>query len=522
MIVSVPVKLDDGRRTVFPGYRVQHSSVLGPTKGGIRYDQHVSLGECAALSMWMTWKCALLRLPYGGAKGGIRCDPRALSRGELQAVTRRFTAELLPVHRPAGGHPRAGHGHRRADDGLDDGHVLDAGRLCRARRSSPASRSRSAAPSSGTEATGAGVVMVIERACRAARLEPRRAALRRPGLRQGRRRRGLRAGHERGATVIAVSDVSGGLHNARRARHPVAVRDALEHGHALARRVRGRAHDERGAARAALRHPRPRRARGAGDRRERAAREGADDRRGRERPDHARGRRDLRRARRSRCSRTSSRTPAASPSRTSSGSRTSAACSGTATTSARGSRTRWATRSTASGSSPRTRGLTLRQAALVDRHPRGGRRAERPRALSLTVTLVRDGMLSDPRALAADASAQEAAEHLVRPDVRAVLVVDGDGALVGVVTPDSLVERVVAAGPRPAHDAGLPRSRWSRSSSSTPMPPLDDGYRLLEEAEVERAPVLEQGRLVGVLSRVCRAAAAGRGRASARGRRGYS
>src|SRR5207244_3712207 len=100
LIVGVPVKLDDGSRTVFPGYRVQHSSVLGPTKGGIRYDPHVSLGECAALAMWMTWKCALLRLPYGGAKGGIRCDPRALSPRELQAITRRFTAELLPVIGP--------------------------------------------------------------------------------------------------------------------------------------------------------------------------------------------------------------------------------------------------------------------------------------------------------------------------------------------------------------------------------------------------------------------------------------
>jgi CBS domain-containing protein len=116
------------------------------------------------------------------------------------------------------------------------------------------------------------------------------------------------------------------------------------------------------------------------------------------------------------------------------------------------------------------------------------------------VTLVRDGMLSDPTALAADASAQEAAEHLVRPDVRAVLVVDGDGSLVGVVTPDSLVEHVVAAGLDP-------RSTPVSAAALEPLlvldadAPLDDGYRLLEEAEVERAPVLEQGRLVGVLSR---------------------
>ena len=109
-------------------------------------------------------------------------------------------------------------------------------------------------------------------------------------------------------------------------------------------------------------------------------------------------------------------------------------------------------------------------------------------------------MLSDPTVLAADASAQEAAEHLMRPDVRAVLVVDGDGSLVGVVTPDSLVEHVVAAGLDP-------RSTPVSAAALEPLlvldadAPLDDGYRLLEEAEVERAPVLDQGRLVGVLSR---------------------
>src|SRR6266540_1982565 len=74
IVVSVPVRLDTGETRVFPAYRVQHSTIIGPTKGGLRYDPHVSLGECAALAMWMTWKCALLRLPYGGAKGGVRCN----------------------------------------------------------------------------------------------------------------------------------------------------------------------------------------------------------------------------------------------------------------------------------------------------------------------------------------------------------------------------------------------------------------------------------------------------------------
>ena len=81
-MVSMPVQMDDDAWVVLPGYRVQHSSVLGPTKGGIRYDPHVTLGECAALAMWMTWKCALLRLPYGGAKGGVRCNPRELSAAD--------------------------------------------------------------------------------------------------------------------------------------------------------------------------------------------------------------------------------------------------------------------------------------------------------------------------------------------------------------------------------------------------------------------------------------------------------
>jgi CBS domain-containing protein len=114
--------------------------------------------------------------------------------------------------------------------------------------------------------------------------------------------------------------------------------------------------------------------------------------------------------------------------------------------------------------------------------------------------LVRDGMLSDPVALPADGSAQEAAEHLIRPEVRVVLVVDKDGALVGVVTPDVLVERVVAHGRDPG-STPLAEIAVPPSLVLDPDLSLDEGYRLLEEAEVERAPVTEGGRLVGVLSR---------------------
>ncbi|HSF56830.1 MAG TPA: Glu/Leu/Phe/Val dehydrogenase [Candidatus Binatia bacterium] len=95
MIVSVPTRMDDGRVHVFTGYRVQHNDVLGPFKGGIRYHPEVNLGEVSALAMWMTWKCSLVGLPLGGAKGGVACDPAEISRYELESMTRRYTAEIL-------------------------------------------------------------------------------------------------------------------------------------------------------------------------------------------------------------------------------------------------------------------------------------------------------------------------------------------------------------------------------------------------------------------------------------------
>jgi glutamate dehydrogenase/leucine dehydrogenase len=95
LVVSIPVRMDDGNTAVFTGYRIHHNSVLGPTKGGLRYDPEVTLGEVSALAMLMSWKCALMGLPYGGAKGGVRCDPRKLSRRELEGLTRRYTAEII-------------------------------------------------------------------------------------------------------------------------------------------------------------------------------------------------------------------------------------------------------------------------------------------------------------------------------------------------------------------------------------------------------------------------------------------
>jgi len=100
LTVSCPVRMDDGRIQVFTGYRCQHNGALGPFKGGIRYDPSVHMDEVMALAMLQTWKNALVGLPYGGAKGGVVCDPRKLSMGEKERLTRRYTSELLPVIGP--------------------------------------------------------------------------------------------------------------------------------------------------------------------------------------------------------------------------------------------------------------------------------------------------------------------------------------------------------------------------------------------------------------------------------------
>ncbi|HEU0082400.1 MAG TPA: Glu/Leu/Phe/Val dehydrogenase [Bradyrhizobium sp.] len=98
--ISCPIHRDDGKIAVFEGYRVQHHLTLGPTKGGTRFAPSVDIGEVAALAIWMSWKCALAGLPYGGAKGGIRVDPRALSRHELEALSRRYMQEMIPFVGP--------------------------------------------------------------------------------------------------------------------------------------------------------------------------------------------------------------------------------------------------------------------------------------------------------------------------------------------------------------------------------------------------------------------------------------
>ncbi len=228
IIVSVPVRMDDGRRTVFPGYRVQHSSILGPTKGGIRYDPEVTLGECAALAMWMTWKCALLRLPYGGAKGGVRCDPRLLSLREIEGLTRRFTSELLPIIGPQEDIPAPDMAtNEQTMAWMMDTYSMQLGYAV------PEIVTGKPIAIGGSvfrhEATGAGVVMVVARACDrlGIRLGEQRCVVQGFGNVGGIAALEL---YERGATVTAVSDVSGGIHAEDGLDIPALQAYAREHG----------------------------------------------------------------------------------------------------------------------------------------------------------------------------------------------------------------------------------------------------------------------------------------------------
>jgi glutamate dehydrogenase (NAD(P)+) len=210
---SVPMRLDDGTVRVFPGYRVQHSSVLGPTKGGLRYDPEVTLGECAALAVWMTWKCSLLRLPYGGAKGGVRCNPKEMSQNELQRMTRRFTSELLPVIGPQEDIPAPDMAtNEQTMAWMMDTYSMQKGyAVPEIVTGKPISIGGSIFRN---EATGAGVVIVVERACQRLgwRLAEQRCVV------QGFGNVGGIAAQEladKGAAVIAVSDVSGGVYDER-------------------------------------------------------------------------------------------------------------------------------------------------------------------------------------------------------------------------------------------------------------------------------------------------------------------
>jgi glutamate dehydrogenase (NAD(P)+) len=210
LIVAIPLRRDDGSVEVYAGYRVQHSSVLGPTKGGIRYDTEVSLGECAALASWMTWKCALLRLPYGGAKGGVRCNPRELSQRELERMTRRFTQELVREIGPDTDIPAPD----IATNEQTMAWMMDTYSMLKGHAVPEVVTGKPIAVGGSIyrrEATGAGVVMTAERACErlGMPLPQQRCVVQGFGNVGGVAATEL---YDKGATVIAVSDISGGVY----------------------------------------------------------------------------------------------------------------------------------------------------------------------------------------------------------------------------------------------------------------------------------------------------------------------
>ena len=227
LIVSVPVRMDDGRVEVFTGYRVQHDTARGPSKGGIRYHPEVNLGEVAALSMWMTWKCALADLPYGGAKGGVRVDPKQLSRAELQRLTRRYAAEIFPLIGPDKDVPAP-------DVGTDQqvmAWIMDtfSQQVGYAVQGVVTGKPLSIGGSLGREdATGRGVVYVTLEALQHLKLDVSTATVAVQGF-------GNVGSHtarimqEVGARVIAVSDVSGGLYNPKGLDIPDLWRQYHEH-----------------------------------------------------------------------------------------------------------------------------------------------------------------------------------------------------------------------------------------------------------------------------------------------------
>ena len=206
--VQIPVRLDSGDVIVARGYRVQHNGARGPYKGGVRYHPTTDLEEVRALASLMTWKTALVDVPFGGAKGGIEIDPTPMSADRAPADDPPLRQRHPPRHRPVPRHPGARHEHQRPDDGVDDGRLLGPSRATRP-PSSPGSRSTSAARPGREAATGRGVVDVLE-------AHAERRGLDLAGLRlaiQGFGNVGSWVAREataRGCTVVAVSDVHGG------------------------------------------------------------------------------------------------------------------------------------------------------------------------------------------------------------------------------------------------------------------------------------------------------------------------
>lgn len=207
--VRFPVRLDDGRVKVFSGYRVQHNVARGPAKGGLRYHPSTDLDEVRALAMWMTWKCALVNVPFGGAKGGVTCDPRALSPREVEAVTRRFATELEPLIGPDSDIPAPDVGtNAQTMAWIMDTVSMHAGySIPGVVTGKPVSLGGS---NGRADATGQGVVYTVEDAMRRRGMQFEGATVAVQGFGNV-GEASARLFHEAGARVVAITDVDGGV-----------------------------------------------------------------------------------------------------------------------------------------------------------------------------------------------------------------------------------------------------------------------------------------------------------------------
>ena len=213
LIVNFPVEMDDRSVRMFTGYRVHHNTALGPTKGGIRYHPSVTLDEVRALAMWMTWKCAVVGIPYGGAKGGVICDPKTLSVRELEKLTRRYATEISVLMNPQGDIPApdVGTGEREMAWIMDTYSMHHGYSVPAVVTGKPLAIGGSLGRS---EATGRGVMIITLEALKRKNIpiEGARVAV------QGFGKVGAPAAYltaERGAKIIAVSDALGGVYNPR-------------------------------------------------------------------------------------------------------------------------------------------------------------------------------------------------------------------------------------------------------------------------------------------------------------------
>src|SRR2546421_2556573 len=224
LVVSIPVRMDGGEVRVFEGYRVQHNIARGPAKGGIRFHPNVTLDEVKALASWMTWKCATVGIPYGGGKGGVVCDPKSMSKGELERLTRRYAFEIAPIIGPDRDIPAPDvytdeqtmawimdtlsmvHGHTEL--GVVTGKPVALG----------GSQGRG-------EATARGCLYAVREACRVRGLSLRDARVAIHGFGNAGANFARLVSAEDGARVVAIADSRAGVYNA----HGIGVQAALRH-----------------------------------------------------------------------------------------------------------------------------------------------------------------------------------------------------------------------------------------------------------------------------------------------------